>query len=194
MPNYGPDAGGNKVLLKGSNFDPFFEESIDNHNDTFCEFEGIGKVKAEVINSTKAYCIAPANYILDKTYVEITLNDQQYTDDNVPYYYYRPPQVFDIDPREGPTKGGTVVIVYGNKFKDSKNITCKFNHTITKGTFIDQNKIRCVSPPTDRPGYVPLTISYEGERYSSETVKYLYYDTPEIYNITPTCGPVTGYT
>jgi hypothetical protein len=22
----------------------------------------------------------------------------------------------------------------------------------------------------------------------------LYYDTPELYNITPTCGPVTGYT
>jgi hypothetical protein len=39
-----------------------------------------------------------------------------------------------------------------------------------------------------------LTISYEGERYSSETVKYLYYESAEVGNILPTCGPVTGYT
>ena len=59
---------------------------------------------------------------------------------------------------------------------------------------MDQKRILCVSPKVERAGYVPLTISYEGERYSSEQVKYLYYDSTEIYNITPTCGPVTGYT
>jgi hypothetical protein len=83
-------------------------------------------VQAVPINSTKLYCEAPPNFVLDETRVEITLNNQQYTDDNVPYYYYRPPQVFDVDPREGPTKGGTRVIVFGNRFKDSKNITCRF--------------------------------------------------------------------
>jgi len=173
---------------------PFIGEDIDNTNDTFCEFEGIGKVKAYPLNSTKMYCESPPNFVLDKTFVEVTLNNQQYTDDNVPYFYYRPPQVFDVDPREGPTKGGTHVTVFGNRFKDSKNITCKFGEKLTRGTFLDTNRILCVSPAVERPGYVPLTISYEGERYSSETVKYLYYETPEIYNITPTCGPVTGYT
>jgi hypothetical protein len=75
LPNYGPDAGGNTVLLKGQNFDPFKGENIDNNNDTFCNFEGIGKVKAKIINSTKATCVAPPNYLLDMTYVEMTLND-----------------------------------------------------------------------------------------------------------------------
>jgi hypothetical protein len=78
-------------MIKGNNFNPFLGEGIDNSNDTFCEFEGIFKVKAEVLNSTKVICIAPPNYVLDKTNVEITLNNQQYTDDDVPYYYYRPP-------------------------------------------------------------------------------------------------------
>ena len=73
--NYGPDAGGNTVLLKGQNFNPFNGEDIDNNNDTFCNFEGIGKVKATIINSTKATCVAPPNYLLDVTYVEMTLND-----------------------------------------------------------------------------------------------------------------------
>ncbi len=46
----------------------------------------------------------------------------------------------------------------------------------------------------ERPGYVSLSISYEGERYSSETVKYLYYEAPSLTDIVPSCGPVTGYT
>ena len=76
VPNFGPDMGGNSVLLKGRNYNPFKGLDIDNSNDTFCEFEGLGKVKATVINATKAICVAPQNYILDVTYVEITLNDQ----------------------------------------------------------------------------------------------------------------------
>ena len=75
MPNYGPDSGGNRVIIKGNNFFPFVAEDIDNSNDTFCEFEGVGKVKAYVLNSTKLYCEAPPNYVLDKTYVEVTLNN-----------------------------------------------------------------------------------------------------------------------
>jgi hypothetical protein len=46
VPNYGPDSGGNNVLVKGNNFQPFLGEDIENANDTFCEFEGLSKVKA----------------------------------------------------------------------------------------------------------------------------------------------------
>jgi hypothetical protein len=91
VPNYGPDSGGNTILVKGNNFLPFIGEDIDNNNDTFVEFEGIGKVKAHVINSTKLTVVAPPNYLMEKTLVELTLNNQQYTDDNIPYFYYRPP-------------------------------------------------------------------------------------------------------
>lgn len=77
VPNYGPDSGGNRVIIKGNNFNPFLPDNlIDNSNDTFCNFEGIGKVKAYILNSTKLYCEAPPNYILDKTIVEVTLNNQ----------------------------------------------------------------------------------------------------------------------
>lgn len=75
VPNYGPDSGGNEVLLKGSNYEPFKVHNINNTNDTFCNFEGIGKTHARVVNSTKVYCIAPPNYIFDCVNVEITLND-----------------------------------------------------------------------------------------------------------------------
>jgi hypothetical protein len=75
-PDRGPDAGGNKVLLKGRNFMPFKEETqIDNANDTFCMFENIGKVPAVLINSTKLTCVAPPSFVLRQTMVELTLNN-----------------------------------------------------------------------------------------------------------------------
>lgn len=40
-PDRGPETGGTKILLKGSNFDPFRSESIKNYNDTFCYFEAL---------------------------------------------------------------------------------------------------------------------------------------------------------
>jgi hypothetical protein len=75
VPNFGPDTGGNKVLVKGNNFMPFIDSDIDNQNDTFCIFEGLGKVQATVINSTKLYCEAPPNYVVEQTFVEVTLNN-----------------------------------------------------------------------------------------------------------------------
>ncbi|PCJ22449.1 MAG: hypothetical protein COA94_09100 [Rickettsiales bacterium] len=83
-------------------------------------------VPATVLNSTKVICHSPASYILRQSIVEITLNNQEYTDNNVVFYYYRPPFVFDIEPREGPTKGNTTVYAIGSNFRNTKDIKCKF--------------------------------------------------------------------
>jgi len=34
--------------------------------------------------------------------------------------------VYDADPKEGPTSGGTNVTVFGSKFKTDKKIICQF--------------------------------------------------------------------
>jgi hypothetical protein len=53
---------------------------------------------------------------IDSTFVEIALNNRDFTDDEVRYFYYRPSKITNIDPREGPTRGGTVVMVFGLDF------------------------------------------------------------------------------
>lgn len=57
-----------------------------------------------------------------QTVVEVTLNNQQFTDDNVVYNYYKPPYIFDTEPRQGPTRGNTEVTVIGTNFKESSII------------------------------------------------------------------------
>ena len=83
-----------------------------------------------MLNSSYASCPAALNNVgIDMTYVEVVLNsdkNRDVTDDNVPYFYYKPPRITDVEPREGPTRGKTVVLVYGQDFKFGKTIVCNF--------------------------------------------------------------------
>lgn len=143
-PNYGPEDGGNEIILMGSNFHPFIDETrINNANDTFCIFSDLNvKTPARLINATKMACIAPATFDgISVTGVDLTLNNQNYTDDDVPYYYYRPPKIYEMVPRDGPTQGGTLVTIYANEFKKNKHILCVFDGLKTRAKLVSSTEI-----------------------------------------------------
>lgn len=95
------------------------------------------KSRGELIDSTHIRCWVPKNHgDIRVSNVNITLNDQQYTEEVEILYFFKSPIVYDIDPREGPTKGGTEVIVFGDRFNGSANISCKFGNKTTKGYYI----------------------------------------------------------
>ena len=124
----------------------------------------------------------------NQSVIEISLNDQQYSDNNVIYRYYRRPTLYYITPREGPIKGGTVVTAVGQNFRDTKEITCKFGDQKVPGVFKSQREIECIAPQTDKPMSVPFSISLSMDMYSP-SVPYLYYDEPQVLGIGPSCGP-----
>lgn len=64
--------------------------------------------------------------MLDSTFVEVTLNVRDVSDDNIPYFYYKPAKLTNIEPIEGPTNGGTSVMVYGSEFTPGKKVNCNF--------------------------------------------------------------------
>lgn len=97
----------------------FTEADRMNKNDTFCVFQNVGKMKAMIISSTQAICKAPASDI-DSAEVFITLNNQDYSDDDVLYYWYKAPKLYDISPKYGPTDGGTKVHLFGTDFQKDK--------------------------------------------------------------------------
>ena len=194
--NRGPDSGGTVILLRGANFNPFKElGDLKLENDTFCLFETLGKRPAKVHSSTEIECVTPPSYEKLEVPVEITLNNQQYTDDNVPFYYYHPPYTYYISPKIGPVSGGTIVKVMGGNFEDTGVVKCKFGDKLGKGKFISKNELQCESPEVEKPCVVPLRVATRDEEYSSGiNTQYTYYDTPVIHFIEPACGPTTGYT
>jgi len=152
------------------------------------------RLKANITSSTRATVIAPpCPEGFNQSVIEISLNDQQYSDNNVIYRYYRRPTLYYITPREGPIKGGTVVTAVGQNFRDTKEITCKFGDQKVPGVFKSQREIECIAPQTDKPMSVPFSISLSMDMYSP-SVPYLYYDEPQVLGIGPSCGPDYGLT
>jgi hypothetical protein len=149
--------------------------------------------RATILNSTRATCVVPPSYYYRETAVEITLNAADRTEDNTLYHYYKPPFLFDANPRQGPVTGGTKVTVMGTNFTNTGNITCKFGEKTVPGKYKSSSEIVCTSPPTDTAGYVDLKISMIKGLYSSP-VQYLYYKTPKIQKILPVSGPDYGLT
>lgn len=58
------------------------------------------------------------------------------------------------------------MIAIGSNFRDTGNISCKFNETVVPGKYLSTSEIECYSPPVDHPGYVPLSVALEMEMYS----------------------------
>ena len=122
------------------------------------------------------------------------MNNQQFTDNNLVYSYYKPPYIFDLDPRQGPTEGNTNVTIIGTNFKENVPFNCKFGDDVVKGEYISKSKVSCINPPHKKAEFVPVSIAFEKDLWSSGQTRFLYYDQPSISKIEPTCGPETGYT
>jgi hypothetical protein len=89
----------------------------------------------------------PVNFILDKVAVECSLNGQQYTDDESTYYYYRPPLIYNAQPRKGPITGGTAVSIDSNNVPDNLDARCTFGNITVPAKKIGNSKFECKSPP-----------------------------------------------
>lgn len=70
--------------------------------------------------------------------IKITLNNQNYTDEEKFFTFFNPPNVVDVGPLIGPVKGGTVVNFWGSSF-ERKNITCTFGHVNVTGKFVSKS-------------------------------------------------------
>jgi len=196
VPDRGPEDGGTIITLQGTNFYPFkdYLDQIDNSMDTWCAFPELKKrVHAVVTNSTQARCVAPPADSHKFTKVEISLNGVEYTEDENVFYYYKPPNLFDLEPRMGPVRGGTKVVVTGSNFEDTGEIECDFGWSTVSGKFVSSSEIECISPTAPQAGYVQLRTSLRKGLWSSP-FKYLYYDTPIITGAGPLSGPEYGYT
>ena len=116
------------MTLKGSDFKPFdWKRDISNQNDTFCRWGPLGRTPAQVLSQTQAECLAPKNNMgISWTWLNLTLNNQQYTDDLEKYYYKNPPKIMEADPLRGPVSGETEVNLWGSRFEKNKTIICSF--------------------------------------------------------------------
>ncbi|EEY61128.1 uncharacterized protein PITG_01375 [Phytophthora infestans T30-4] len=105
----------------------------------------------------------------------------------------------------GPTSGGTVVVIKGKGFVPDTKIYARFasqfkdafdgqSEIIVGAKVVDDETIRCISPPSMRLGRAVLHVSYNLQQFSDSTC-YFEYHAPTRYVARGTlCGPISGHT
>uniref|UniRef100_H3HBT7 IPT/TIG domain-containing protein n=1 Tax=Phytophthora ramorum TaxID=164328 RepID=H3HBT7_PHYRM len=105
----------------------------------------------------------------------------------------------------GPTSGGTVVVIKGMGFVPATKIYVRFAsqfrdafdgaaEIIVSAKVVDNETIKCISPPSNRLGRVALHVSYNLQQYSDSTC-FFEYHAPTRYVAQGTlCGPISGQT
>ena len=128
---------------------------------------------------------------------------------------FAPTGVRSIFPNAGPTEGGTDLTIYVDGVWDCEEILVRFYNNVpvtddngdvvegemeviaeTQTGFYDAScsAVKVATPPWFPAEAITVEITVNGFDYTANGLQFTYYETPEIHDVTPTSGPVTGGT
>ncbi|MFJ5221222.1 IPT/TIG domain-containing protein [Streptomyces sp. NPDC088354] len=170
VPNTGPAAGGNTVILTGSGFTGI----------TAVRFGANPALGYTVNSSTQITAVAPAG----SGAVAVTVTAPGGTSNAVTYTYAVVPVLTSVSPSGGPASGGTTVVLTGTDLGGATAV--RFGSTAaTSYTVNSPTQITAVAPAGS--GAVPVTVTTPGG--TSNAVIYTYVGTPVLSLLSPAQGP-----
>jgi len=157
-PALGPTSGNVSVTITGGPFPaPGSFGDVDggrDQNDLRCRFGDV-TVVATWISPGELHCYAPPHRA-GQYPVEVTTNDQDYTSQRLPFFFYQDPALSRILPVSGPAQtAGTRVTVYGDGFVNSSLLQCRFGADVVPAEYISDHEITCDTPPLDEEPISP---------------------------------------
>ena len=184
QPISGSVNGGTNVTISGSNFVGVV---------VYCRFGTIEGIASSKISTTRVACIAPAG-TLGNAPVDISNNNQDYTNNGVLFNYQDDKSVTQLVPTTGPVTGSTVVTVIGSNFVNTPGLYCRFGTlAAVQGLWQTASVMTCLSP-SSVPGTVAVEVSNNNQDFTANSVQYIYQQTTNVTSIVPASGPVTGGT
>ncbi len=194
-PPTGPSRGGSRVRVTGVGL-------LAGGNSTrFCSFGQLSSVPAHIEQEGQAICVAPR---LDQSrlgseasvFVELTLNAQDFTVNRINFTFYSETHISYVHPSTGPTRGGTLVTLFGS-FSDMGS-TC--NCTVGSGSTLlipatrnSHDRLLCRTAPTGL-GLHPVAVTLNGQDFSDARVLFRSFLPPVLLRIDPGSGPESGGT
>lgn len=184
LPNAGPPAGGTAITIKGSNFTSASQVLIGN-----------AVVTPVFVDTTTLTLVTPAQ-TAGAYHVQVKTGSG--TSPQVPddlFTYTSGPIVDAVNPSNGPTIGGTIVVITGKNFLAPLSI----NFGSVPATSFNINsatQITVLSPPNPVAGPTDIRVT-RGADVSpvSPTAKFQYVSsTPKITQVTPNSGSTFGGT
>ena len=191
-PVIGPATGGTMLEITGEGF-----VDMSRYPDEFsCIFKPFDlseepkTMPASYINSTTVACSTPGGWRSGTvTYVELSFNGVDYSNNKQAFRFYQIDRVF---PLSGPSVGGTVVSIIGSGLiPDIKkgNPACRVGGLVTNATSVSSELIQFQLPPAwegpDFNGHADLYYTLDGEKWEQVVPGFTFYQQPEIDEISP---------
>ena len=172
-PNQGPSAGGTSVVLAGTNLT----------SATAVMFGGTPATGYTVNSATQITAVTPGGLGA----VQVTVTTPGGTTGPVYFFYVNAPTLSSVSPTQGPSTGGTAVVLTGADFTGATAVT--FGSTAATGYTVNSpTQITAVAPAGT--GSVPVTVTGPGG--VSNSAIYTYAAPPVLSSLAPNQGPVTG--
>ena len=73
--------------------------------------------------------------------LELTANDQDYTSQRLPYLFYSPTYMVNLDPVSGPAwSAGTALHIYGGNFFNTTDLSCRVADVAVPATYLSDTE------------------------------------------------------
>ena len=155
-----------------------------------CRFGSILPVNAVWMSGTNLNCISPASLSSNIVSIDITDNDQDYTQSSIRFSYVTGFTIASIQPTHGKFNGGTMVTIFGHELG---NVTsCAFGANWTPAISRTVSSIVCESPGGIPGDTVDIALSLNNVDLSSTSYQFEYVYLPMIDEISPASKPVSG--
>ena len=139
--------------------------------------------------------------------VEVTNNGVTYTNSYLQYEYVPSIVLGTLEPLSGPSTGGTRLTIALGRYDDydanpfifepyraiNDEVYCRFDETVVRATILSSVNITCSTPPHS-VGQVEVSVSVNGQEYSSSTLSYTYHAAAHNITLSPRIGPISGGT
>ena len=184
QPAVASQMGGETLYVSGTGFPPPDEDPL------WCVFADMTPVLAHWQSNTRLVCQTPANRLIGQTTLSVMSSYITYPGRPVVTFLQRP-RLMSIEPTQGPTRGGTKVILRGSSLGGSTSDRCFFGSTMTIPKVVSSGVFECVSPSTFTPATVRLTINQES---SLGTAEFAFHEELVVSVLKPNQGPARGGT
>jgi IPT/TIG domain-containing protein len=173
-PNQGPSAGGTTVTLSGTGFTGV----------TSIKFGSVNTTSFTVTSSTQIVAVTPSGTGV----VNVTVTTGEGTSaQTVTYTYVAVPVLSSVTPTQGPTSGGTTVVLTGTGFTGASAV--RFDGIAATFTVNSPTQIT-VTTPAHAAGAAAVTVTTPGG--TSNPLSYVFLQAPTLTSLSPNQGPTTG--
>ena len=194
-PDCGPESGGTQIHILGTHF-----TNLSSPSEFNCRFSAMHldlppkTIPAVYVNETTIMCASPGGWGKgDEVNVQVTFNGKDYSENLFSFYFYNVVRAF---PRSGPSDGkGGVISIQGNGFRNTTEIWCSLDSTLTAPVEVRENSISCPMPPSKHGpkffGPVDFAVIINGN-WHKFVGGFHYYEQITVEDMYPRMGPFEG--